>query len=93
MTKRSKEELARYYGWDADDVTVTSASGEVIDVSMPEVTDEQKAAVEAAIELAPEEVARRASPRRGGAVACGGEVAWPRPLLEIAINCTARNDR
>jgi hypothetical protein len=60
MTKRSKEELARYYGWDADDVTVTSASGEVIDVSMPEVTDEQKAAIEAALEVAPEDAASSA---------------------------------
>ena len=60
MTKRSKEERERYWNWEPGDVTVTSASGEVKDVSMPEVTDEQKAAVEAAIEFAPEDAARDA---------------------------------
>ena len=60
MTKRSKEEAERYWNWEPGDVIVTSASGEVVDVSMPEITDEQRAAVEAAIEAAPEDVARGA---------------------------------
>ncbi|HUT49459.1 MAG TPA: hypothetical protein VM325_08975 [Alphaproteobacteria bacterium] len=60
MTQRSKEDLARYYNMNAGDVTVTRASGEEVDMSLPDVTDEQKAKIEAALKSAPEDVARGA---------------------------------
>lgn len=60
MTKRNKDDLAQYYGWEPGDIKVTSPSGEEIDATMPEVTDEQKAAVEAAIAAASEDRARGA---------------------------------
>ena len=60
MTKRSKEDLAKYYDWEPGDITVTSPSGEVLDLTMPEITDAHKAAVEAAIEAAPEDVVQGA---------------------------------
>ena len=58
--KRSEEETRKYWDWEPGDLIVTSASGEMIDAILPEVTDEQRAAVEAAIEAAPEDVARGA---------------------------------